>query len=45
MLRNNTGGDAVLNINLSNVIAPSFYEVHKDIKENKYTHYWLDGGR
>jgi phage terminase large subunit len=31
--------------NLSNVIAPSFYPVHKDIKQGTYTHYWLGGGR
>lgn len=30
---------------LSQIIAPSFYEVHKAIKEIDYTHYWLDGGR
>ena len=30
---------------LDKLIAPSFYMVHKDIKENKHTHYWLDGGR
>lgn len=30
---------------LSNVIAPSFYPVHKAIKAGQYTHYWLKGGR
>ncbi|MEH7355081.1 PBSX family phage terminase large subunit [Neobacillus drentensis] len=30
---------------LSNVIAPSFYTVHKYLKEQKYTHFWLGGGR
>jgi PBSX family phage terminase large subunit len=30
---------------LSKVIAPSFYKVHKDIKEHNYTHFWLGGGR
>lgn len=30
---------------LTELIAPSFYEVHKDIKANKHTHYWLYGGR
>jgi|SRR5579875_569750 len=30
---------------LSKVIAPSFHSVHKDIKEQKHTHYWLGGGR
>jgi phage terminase large subunit len=34
-----------MKIKLSNVIAPSFRSVHKAIKENKYTHYWLGGGR
>ncbi|GAW29197.1 terminase [Carboxydocella sp. ULO1] len=32
-------------IRLSELIAPSFYEVHQDIKNNRYTHYWLKGGR
>ncbi len=30
---------------LSDIIAPSFYEVHKDIKQQGHTHYWLKGGR
>ncbi len=30
---------------LKDVIAPSFYGVHKVIQENRYTHYWLKGGR
>jgi len=30
---------------LSNVVAPSFSEVHKDIKRDGHTHYWLSGGR
>lgn len=30
---------------LSNLIAPSFYGVHHDLKQQKYTHYWLKGGR
>lgn len=30
---------------LSNVIAPSFHKIHKDIKEENHTHYWLGGGR
>lgn len=30
---------------LTDCIASSFYEVHKDIKEGKHTHYWLGGGR
>lgn len=32
-------------IKLSELIAPSFYNVHKFIKEQKYTHWWLGGGR
>lgn len=32
-------------IKLSKVIAPSFKEVHKDLKKNNHTHYWLSGGR
>jgi phage terminase large subunit len=30
---------------LSEVIAPSFKEVHKDLKQGGHTHYWLSGGR
>jgi phage terminase large subunit len=30
---------------LKSVVAPSFYKVHKDIKQQKHTHYWLGGGR
>ena len=32
-------------IKLSNIIAPCFYELHKDISLNLHTHYWLKGGR
>lgn len=32
-------------IMLSKLIAPSFFEVHEDIKCGRYTHYWLKGGR
>ena len=32
-------------INLSSVIAPAFYSVHKSIQRGEYTHYWLGGGR
>lgn len=32
-------------IRLTNLIAPSFYDVHKSIKANEYTHYWMYGGR
>lgn len=30
---------------LSDFIAPSFYDVHNEIKNNEYTEYWLKGGR
>jgi phage terminase large subunit len=30
---------------LTEVIASSFFEVHKDIKAGRHTHYWLSGGR
>lgn len=32
-------------ISLTSLIAPSFYSLHQDIKQGKYTHYWLKGGR
>lgn len=32
-------------IKLTNIIAPSFYTIHNDIKNNNHTHYWLKGGR
>ena len=32
-------------IKLSKVIAPAFKEVHKDLKKDGHTHYWLSGGR
>ncbi len=33
------------NIRLSELIAPSFYEAHRMIAENRYTHWWFGGGR
>lgn len=30
---------------LDNIIAPSFYNLHCDIKDKLFTHYWLKGGR
>lgn len=33
------------NVRISDIIAPSFFDVHKWIKEERYTHYWLAGGR
>lgn len=35
----------MLKVKLSNLIAPSFYDMHKKIKEDRYTHIWLKGGR
>ncbi|WP_410177081.1 PBSX family phage terminase large subunit [Thermoclostridium stercorarium] len=35
----------MVKVKLSELIAPSFYEIHNDIKHNRYTHYWLKGGR
>lgn len=32
-------------IKLSELVAPSFFELHRLIKEDAYTHYWLKGGR
>ena len=32
-------------VKISDIIAPSFFDVHKWIKEERYTHYWLAGGR
>lgn len=32
-------------IRLTDLIAPSFYDLHYDIIENNHTHYWLKGGR
>lgn len=31
--------------NLSEIIAPSFYAIHRDIAAARHTHYWLKGGR
>ncbi|MFF2156585.1 phage terminase large subunit [Paenibacillus chitinolyticus] len=32
-------------IELTKLIAPSFYGVHHALKTQQYTHYWLKGGR
>lgn len=32
-------------ISLRDIIAPSFFDVHRSLKKNEYTHYWLSGGR
>lgn len=32
-------------VKLTSLIAPSFYGVFNDVQNDKYTHYWLKGGR
>jgi phage terminase large subunit len=32
-------------IRLTEAIAPSFYDIHWDVQDGLYTHYWLKGGR
>ncbi|GAA0122238.1 PBSX family phage terminase large subunit [Clostridium faecium] len=32
-------------VKLKSIIAPSFYDAHKDIKQGLHTHYWFKGGR
>lgn len=32
-------------VKLSDIIAPTFYDVHKALRADKYTHYFLKGGR
>lgn len=32
-------------IRLSEWIGEGFYDIHRDIREGKHTHYWLKGGR
>lgn len=32
-------------IDLKNIIAPSFYDVHRHIKKETYSEFWLKGGR
>jgi PBSX family phage terminase large subunit len=32
-------------ISLKSLIAPVYFPVHKDIKKNKHTYYWIKGGR
>lgn len=35
----------VADVRLSKLIAPSFYELHRELKEGLYDEYWLKGGR
>ena len=30
---------------ISELIAPHFFDVHRDVRAHGHTHYWLDGGR
>ncbi|GKQ42923.1 terminase large subunit [Companilactobacillus sp. RD055328] len=32
-------------VKLSEIVAPSFYDLHNDIKNKKHSNYWLKGGR
>lgn len=32
-------------VSLKEIIGPAFFKVHKHVKNNDYTHYWLKGGR
>ena len=32
-------------VKLSNIIAPHFWELHRDIRRHGHTYYWLEGGR
>jgi PBSX family phage terminase large subunit len=32
-------------IKLSDIIAPHFYDIHRDIKKHRHTYYWEEGGR
>ncbi|MGR6115036.1 PBSX family phage terminase large subunit [Aeribacillus composti] len=34
-----------MKIKLMEMIAPSFYSVHHDVRQKKHTYYWLKGGR
>lgn len=34
-----------MEINLAKIISKQFYNLHNSIKHNRYTHYWLKGGR
>lgn len=34
-----------MEIRLSNLIAPAFLDLHKDVREGRHANYWLKGGR
>ncbi|WP_243158769.1 phage terminase large subunit [Clostridium beijerinckii] len=35
----------MIKVKLKSIIASSFYDAHKDIKQGLHTHYWFKGGR
>ena len=35
----------MISISLKSIVAASFYDVHRDLKQGLHTHYWLKGGR
>lgn len=35
----------MIQVPLTNLIAPAFYDVHHALKNDRFTHYWLKGGR
>lgn len=35
----------MIRVKLKSIVAPSFYDAHKDIKQGLHTHYWFKGGR
>lgn len=35
----------MITVSLSDVIAPSFHEIHSDIKNNRFVHFFIKGGR
>ena len=35
----------MIDVKLTSIIAESFYNIHRDLKQRLHTHYWLKGGR
>ncbi|MDD7793683.1 PBSX family phage terminase large subunit [Clostridium sp. 'White wine YQ'] len=35
----------MISVSLKEIVASSFYDIHKDLKNGLHTHYWLKGGR
>jgi len=40
-----TSKQSTVDIRLGDILAPSFHDVHRAIKNHEYIHYWLKGGR